>query len=104
VLVSLVNETGAALENIVNEVREINEHVTATVAAAREQSTGLQEINAAVNVMDRATQDNAAMVLQTTAACRSLAERAEDLNTLFAQFSLDHVSRPQQLTNQHLAA
>lgn len=102
--VSLVNETGAALEKIVNEVREINEHVTAIVAAAREQSTGLQEINAAVNVMDRATQDNAAMVLQTTAASRSLAERAEDLNALFAQFSLDHVNRSQRSTNQHLAA
>ena len=86
--VSLVNETGDALENIVSEVREISLHVTAIVAAAREQSTGLQEINAAVTVMDRATQDNATMVQQTTDASRTLAQQAENLNALLAQFSL----------------
>lgn len=86
--VSLVNETGVALENIVGEVREISQHVTAIVAAAREQSTGLQEINAAVNVMDRATQDNATMVQQTTDASRALAQQAENLNALLAQFSI----------------
>ena len=102
--VSLVNETGVALENIVNEVHEINEHVAAIVAAAREQSSGLQDINAAVNVMDRATQDNAAMVLQTTAASRNLAERAEDLNALLAQFSLDQQNARPRVAHQRLAA
>jgi methyl-accepting chemotaxis protein len=102
--VSLVTETGVALENIVSEVRQINEHVMAIVAAAREQSTGLQEINAAVNVMDRVTQDNAAMVLQTTEASRNLAGRAKDLNALLAQFSIDHENVRPRATNQHLAA
>ncbi len=93
--VSLVNETGAALESIVNEVREINHHVMAIVAAAREQSAGLQEINTAVNVLDRATQDNAAMAQQTTEASRGLAEQADGLNTLLAQFSLNENLEPQ---------
>jgi methyl-accepting chemotaxis protein len=73
---------------IVGEVQEINEHVKAIVISAREQSTGLQEINTAVNTMDQGTQQNAAMVEQQTAASHSLASEAESLNSLLRQFNL----------------
>lgn len=53
------------------------------------QATGRREINAAVNVMDRAMQDNATMVQRMTDASRTLARWAEDLNALLAQFSID---------------
>ncbi|MCA1440567.1 CHASE3 domain-containing protein [Ensifer sp. IC4062] len=86
--VSLVGETGGALEAIVHEVREINQHVSAIVTAAREQSTGLQEINTAVNAMDQGTQQNAAMVEQSTAASHNLAREAMALDSLIAQFKL----------------
>ncbi|MCZ7484819.1 MULTISPECIES: methyl-accepting chemotaxis protein [Rhizobium/Agrobacterium group] len=84
--VSLVDETGKALELIVSEVEEINAHVSAIVVASREQATGLQEINTAVNTMDQGTQQNAAMVEQQTAASHSLAREAEALNSLLGQF------------------
>ncbi|MCA0343293.1 MAG: methyl-accepting chemotaxis protein, partial [Proteobacteria bacterium] len=86
--VSLVDETGAALEAIVREVQEINGHVNAIVLAAREQSTGLQEINTAVNTMDQGTQQNAAMVEEQTAASHGLAGEAAALSALLAQFKL----------------
>ncbi|WP_421424317.1 methyl-accepting chemotaxis protein, partial [Agrobacterium rosae] len=56
--VQLVGETGRALETIVTEVQEINRHVVAIVDAAQEQSSGLQQINTAVNQMDQDTQKN----------------------------------------------
>ncbi len=86
--VSLVGETGKALDAIVHEVQEINQHVHAIAEAAREQSTGLQEINTAVNTMDQGTQQNAAMVEESTAASHSLATEATALNNLLGQFRL----------------
>jgi methyl-accepting chemotaxis protein len=86
--VELVGNTGKALEGIVSEVQHINQHVNAIVESAREQSVGIQEINSAVNTMDQGTQQNAAMVEQSTAASHSLAKEAAALNHLITQFNL----------------
>ncbi|WP_244475369.1 methyl-accepting chemotaxis protein, partial [Rhizobium sp. Leaf311] len=86
--VELVGETGRALEVIVSEVQEINRHIHAIVESSREQSVGLQEINTAVNTMDQGTQQNAAMVEQSTAASHSLAKEAASLNQLLSRFKL----------------
>ncbi|WP_421357964.1 methyl-accepting chemotaxis protein [Agrobacterium rosae] len=86
--VDLVGETGRALEVIVGEVQEINRHITAIVESSREQSVGLQEINTAVNTMDQGTQQNAAMVEQSTAASHSLAKEAASLNQLLSRFNV----------------
>ncbi|SIQ20565.1 methyl-accepting chemotaxis protein [Rhizobium sp. RU35A] len=86
--VQLVGDTGRALESIVAEVREINQHVSAIVEAAQEQSSGLQQINTAVNQMDQDTQKNAAMVEETTAASHGLAREVAALNQLLSQFRL----------------
>jgi methyl-accepting chemotaxis protein len=86
--VQLVGETGRALETIVSEVQEINRHVAAIVESAQEQSSGLQQINTAVNQMDQDTQKNAAMVEESTAASHSLAKEAASLNQLLSQFKL----------------
>ena len=86
--VELVGKTGRALETIVAEVQEINRHVMAIVESAQEQSSGLQQINTAVNQMDQDTQKNAAMVEESTAASHSLAREAASLNQLLGQFKL----------------
>ena len=86
--VALVGDAGKALDVIVSEVQEINRHVHAIAEASREQSIGLQEINTAVNAMDQGTQQNAAMVEETTAASHSLANEAGELSQLMAQFRL----------------
>ncbi|KQO82289.1 methyl-accepting chemotaxis protein [Rhizobium sp. Leaf262] len=86
--VSLVGNAGKALETIVAEVQEINQHINAIVLSSREQSTGLQEINTAINTIDQGTQQNAAMVEEQTAASHGLASEAAALNELLAQFKL----------------
>ena len=101
--VQLVGNTGKALEVIVSEVQLINQHVNAIVEASREQSIGIQEINSAVNTMDQGTQQNAAMVEQSTAASHSLAKEAAALNHLLTQFNLGNESsgRAPQLASSH---
>ena len=86
--VDLVTRTGQSLQQIVNEVEEIDGNVRAIVEAAREQATGLQEINTAVNTIDQGTQQNAAMVEEATAASYSLAKEVSALNDLLGQFTL----------------
>ncbi|MBP2234727.1 methyl-accepting chemotaxis protein [Sinorhizobium kostiense] len=86
--VSLVGETGTALQEIVVQVQQVDGNVIAIVEASKEQATGLKEINASVNAMDQGTQQNAAMVEQSTAAAHSLACEAEALFQLLAQFNI----------------
>ncbi|NLS16655.1 HAMP domain-containing protein [Rhizobium sp. P40RR-XXII] len=94
--VSLVGETGKALEEIVVQVQQVDGNVGAIVEASREQATGLKEINTSVNTMDQGTQQNAAMVEQATAAAHSLASESEALFQLLSQFKIGNQtqSRP----------
>ncbi|NTF10680.1 methyl-accepting chemotaxis protein [Agrobacterium rubi] len=98
--VQLVAETGTSLQTIVTEVQEINRHVSAIVESAREQSVGLQEINTAVNTMDQGTQQNAAMVEQSTAASHSLAKEAAGLNELLSRFKLTEYGASERYSPQ----
>ncbi|MGE7368068.1 methyl-accepting chemotaxis protein [Neorhizobium sp. NPDC001467] len=86
--VQLVDQTGKALETIVANVQRINGNVASIVVSSREQSTGLTEISSSVNGMDQSTQQNAAMVEQTTAASHRLAAQAGALTALLSQFRL----------------
>ena len=54
--------------------------------SAREQATGLKEINEAVLTMDQGTQQNAVMVEESTASSHSLASEVDGLNRLIATF------------------
>jgi methyl-accepting chemotaxis protein len=87
--VALVGETGEALGRILSQVASISRVVGEIAASAQEQATGLHEVNTAVAEMDQVTQQNAAMVEQTTAATRSLAHEMEQLNTLTGRFVVE---------------
>jgi len=86
--VKLVRDTGQSLKTIVSFITQINQHMDAIATSAKEQSVGLSEVNVAVNQMDQTTQQNAAMVEQSTAASASLAQEAEALRELVGQFKL----------------
>ncbi|APG87303.1 chemoreceptor McpA (plasmid) [Sinorhizobium americanum CCGM7] len=92
--VRLVRDTGEALNVIGSFIGQINSHMNAIAVSAKEQSTGLAEINTAVNSMDQSTQQNAAMVEQSTAAASSLALEAAKLRDLVARFKLEAVAGP----------
>ncbi|MBP7701546.1 MAG: HAMP domain-containing protein [Phenylobacterium sp.] len=86
--VDLVAETGKALQRIASQVAEINASVSEIAASAQEQAVGLQQVNTAVNQMDQVTQQNAAMVEESTAASHALANEAVELARLMGQFSI----------------
>jgi methyl-accepting chemotaxis protein len=86
--VDLVAQTGKALERIVGQVAQINGVVGEIAASAQEQSSGLQQVNVAINQMDQVTQQNAAMVEESTAASHALAREAQDLARLISRFKV----------------
>ncbi|RKE83697.1 methyl-accepting chemotaxis protein [Rhizobium sp. AG855] len=90
--VQLVGETGTALTQIGDYVSRIDTNVDAIAIAAREQAVGLQEISTAINSLDQMTQQNAAMVEETTAISHTLAEGAVQLTSLVNRFQLNRRS------------
>jgi methyl-accepting chemotaxis protein len=86
--VDLVERTGASLQAMEDQIVQIDTLVNAIATAAREQSTGLSEVNVAVNQMDNVTQQNAAMVEETSATTYRLSIEAEALGRLVARFQL----------------
>ncbi len=77
--VALVDNAGEALRKIVGSVTDIANHVSEIAASAREQSSGLEEINGAMGQLDQVTQQNAAMFEETTAATHTLTGEANAL-------------------------
>ncbi|MEZ2128718.1 MULTISPECIES: methyl-accepting chemotaxis protein [unclassified Sinorhizobium] len=86
--VTLVNNTGDGLKEIAQLVVAINQHMEAIAIAAKEQASGLSEINTSVNHMDQVTQQNAAMVEEMNAAGQGLAEESGRLSELLARFQM----------------
>ncbi|OLP45533.1 methyl-accepting chemotaxis protein [Rhizobium oryziradicis] len=87
-----VQETGDVLRAIEVHVTTINGLMDAIATSSREQSVGLSEVNTAVNQMDQVTQQNAAMVEETSAASASLAQESARLQQLVSRFIIpgDH--------------
>ncbi len=86
--VNLVDRTGEALRKIVQQVEQIDGLVSEIAASAQEQSAGLAQVNTAVNHMDQTTQQNAAMVEETTAASHALRTETSELQRLLGGFRI----------------
>jgi methyl-accepting chemotaxis protein len=86
--VSLVGRSGEVFGRIVEKVSGVTELASSISELAQEQAQQLSQVNAAVGDMDRMTQQNAAMVEETTAAARNLAQQSEDLAKLVTMFKL----------------
>ncbi|UAL11094.1 methyl-accepting chemotaxis protein [Caulobacter segnis] len=90
--VSMVGQTGEALQAIVVKVGEIDALVGEIASSGQEQATGLNQVNAAVNQMDQTVQQNAAMVEQSTAAAHSLKSEAGNLVQMISKFRVGGAS------------
>ncbi len=101
--VALVGQTGEALQRIVGRVAEIDGLVSEIAASAQEQATGLQQVNTAINQMDQVTQQNAAMVEESTAASHSLKNEAGELDGLVSRFKVSMSSAAERSNPVHAA-
>jgi methyl-accepting chemotaxis protein len=86
--VRLVGQTGEALERLLASMVGINELVAEIAASAKDQANGLNEVNSSIEQMDRVTQQNAAMVQESTAASLSLATESQQLNGMIGRFDI----------------
>jgi len=86
--VRLVGDMGSALARIAAQVNRLNTLVSEIAASAQQQSKGLADVNVAVNQMEQATQQNAAMVKQATGASHSLSQEAVALERQIARFRI----------------
>ncbi len=86
--VAQVGETGKALARIIAQVAQIDAVVQDIARSAVEEANGLQAVNDVVSQMDHVTQQNAALVEQTTAASHLLTTQAEALIERVAVFNL----------------
>ena len=89
--VDLVGRAGGALGEIVSRVEGVSSLVSEIAASAQEQSISLSEVNSAMNRMDQVTQQNAAMVEQTTAASHNLSSASQTLTSHVGHFDIGAV-------------
>ena len=85
--VKLVDETGISLKDIYEQVGGISVIIDKIALAAREQAISLREVSTAGDEMDKVTQQNAAMVEETTAASQTLVHETEMLAQMVGQFA-----------------
>ena len=86
--VSLVAEMDKALERIVSRIGEISAYAATIADGAQKQTGSVGEVDQTIRQMDSFTQQNAAMVEETTAATRHLTDQAKHLAALMQQFKV----------------
>ncbi len=83
-----VNKSGQMLSEIVQSVEKVAQMISDVNNAAAEQNAGIRQINQAITQMDEMTQQNAALVEETSAASRSMSEEANNMNRLISFFQI----------------
>jgi methyl-accepting chemotaxis protein len=76
------------MAEILQSVRQVNEIMAEIAAASEEQSIGIEQVGQTIVQMDEATQQNAALVEQASAATRSLEEQALALRSAVGAFRI----------------
>lgn len=87
-----VHDTGQTMNGVVDAVQRVQALMNEIANAAREQSSGIAQVNQAVADMDLSTQQNAAMVEQAAAAASQLDEQARQLSQAVSVFKLERAT------------
>ncbi|MFZ6820009.1 methyl-accepting chemotaxis protein [Undibacterium sp. Ji22W] len=86
----LVAVAGSTMNEIVISVKRVTDIMAEIMAASVEQSTGIEQVNFAIDQMDQVTQQNAALVEEAAAAAASMRDEASQLAETVAVFKLSH--------------
>lgn len=86
--VGMVHKVDGALTNISGNVGEVHKLLAGMASDNKAQSSAVGEISNAVGLMDQATQQNAAMVEQTSAAARNLSNEVTLLAEQAGHFTI----------------
>lgn len=91
---SLVRNAGSTMKDIVDHITRVTDVLEEINAATSEQSDGIKQVNIAVAELDRMTQENAAMVEESTTAAEQLKEQADHLTGTISSFKLSNAASP----------
>ena len=83
-----VAQAGSTMEEIVTGIKRVADIVGEIAHASHEQSAGIAQINQSVAQLDSVTQQNAALVEETSATSSVLQDEAQQLARLAASFKL----------------
>jgi methyl-accepting chemotaxis protein len=86
--VEMVQKVDGALANISNDVSEVHTLLAEMANDNAAQSTAISQISTAIGTMDQSTQQNAAMVEQTSAAARNLSSEVSSLSEQAGRFTV----------------
>ena len=84
----LVGDAGRTMDDIVAQVKRVNDLIGEITSATTEQTTGISQVSEAVTQLDHVTQQNAALVEESSAAAESLKEQASRLVSAVAVFKI----------------
>ena len=90
---SLASETSRANDDIMHHVSMIDNGIAEIAIRSVSQASTLKQVNVAVAEIDQATQENASMAEEASAACHSLAEESSMLVERLARFQVQHDDR-----------
>jgi aerotaxis receptor len=85
--IRLVADAGQTMSDVVNQVRHVNDLMAEITTASKEQSIGISQVGQAVAHLDEMTQQNAAMVEESSAAANSMSDQAHRLVDAVKVFS-----------------
>lgn len=81
----LADDVAANLDSIKTATGKVTTLISEIAAAAREQSSGISQVNTALGEMDKVVQQNAASSEETSAAAEELSAQSEELRTMVNQ-------------------
>ena len=87
-----VEQAGQSMQEIVQSVRRVSDLIGEITAASLEQSEGIGQVNSAIGNLDQMTQQNAALVEESTAAATAMREQAQRLEQVVAVFNVGQES------------
>lgn len=85
---TLVRKSGDTLKEIIEESRAVSEVISQISEASHQQASGIHSINTTISHLDSATQENAALVEQTSSASINLMKESKELNAMLDQFTM----------------
>ena len=87
-----VAQAGQSMEEIVSSVQRVSDLIGEITASSTEQRDGIAQVNQAVTHLDQMTQQNAALVEESTAAAASMRDQAQKLAEVVSMFNVGAVA------------
>ncbi|MBI5926110.1 MAG: HAMP domain-containing protein [Aquabacterium sp.] len=85
---ALASQTGESIERLVSQVQQVSQLMSEIASGSEQQHLGILQVNQAVTQLDQTTQQNAALVEESSAAASSLRDQAQQLLHAVGQFRL----------------